>query len=190
MDLRFPLILASSSPRRKVLLESTGLKFDVISRPADENFSVDIEPQELALNIAENKLQSYKDLSDSHIVICADTIVVIDGQILGKPDNAYNALEMLKMLNGKKHNVITGVALAYPEGKKSFHETTTITLYTLEIKELQYYINHFEPFDKAGAYGIQEWFGHIAVKKIEGSYTNVVGLPVSKLYQRLKSLSA
>jgi len=190
MDLRFPLILGSSSPRRKVFLESTGLKFDVISRPADENFSVDVEPQEVALNIAENKLQSYKDLSDSHIVICADTIVVIDGQILGKPDNAYNALEMLKMLNGKKHNVITGVALAYPEGKKSFHETTTITLYTLEIKELQYYINHFEPFDKAGAYGIQEWFGHIAVKKIEGSYTNVVGLPVSKLYQRLKSLSA
>jgi len=189
MHLPYPLILASNSPRRKELLTNAGFKFKIVVKKVDETLPDGYTPVNTAVEIAQRKISHFMDLAKNHIVICADTIVAFNNKILGKAKNADDAFRMLQLINGKTHEVITAVAIAFPEGEFSFSVTTEVTLYKLDAEELKTYIRDYKPFDKAGAYGIQEWFGHAGVRKINGSYTNVVGLPVSQLYQKLKSLS-
>ncbi len=144
------------------------------------------EPEKEAESIAAYKLDHYRDLVVDNIVLCADTIVAFDGNILGKPDNEQKAFSMLRQLSNKSHHVITGVAIGSPEGDKIFSTSTKVTFGSFSEFEIDYYIKNFKPLDKAGAYGIQEWIGLIGIPHIEGSYYNVMGLPVADIYRNLK----
>ncbi|WP_286896802.1 MULTISPECIES: Maf family protein [Sphingobacterium] len=182
------IILGSQSPRRKQLLAGLGLTFEVDVRETDEYVDPNLSAAKVVRQIAIRKVEAFRDKDDC-LVICADTIVVSDkGEILGKPKDEQEARTTLTNLSGKKHLVLTAVAISW-EGKIStFVETTTVYFYELDADEIDHYVTKFSPLDKAGSYGIQEWIGLIAVKKIEGEYNNVVGLPTAKLYQELKKL--
>ncbi|WET70212.1 Maf family protein [Sphingobacterium sp.] len=182
------IILGSQSPRRKQLLAGLGLTFEVDVRETAEYVDPNLSAAEVVRQIAICKAEAFGDKEDC-LVICADTIVVSDkGEILGKPKDEQEARATLTNLSGKKHLVLTAVAISW-EGKIStFVETTTVYFYELDADEIDHYVTKFSPLDKAGSYGIQEWIGLIAVKKIEGEYNNVVGLPTAKLYQELKKL--
>jgi septum formation protein len=182
------IILGSQSPRRKQLLAGLGLTFEVDVRETAEYVDPNLSAAEVVCQIAICKAEAFADKKDC-LVICADTIVVSDkGEILGKPKDEQEARETLTNLSGQKHVVLTAVAISW-EGKMStFVETTTVYFYELELDEIDHYVTQFSPLDKAGSYGIQEWIGLIAIKKIEGEYNNVVGLPTAKLYQELKKL--
>jgi septum formation protein len=182
------IILGSQSPRRKQLLAGLGLTFEVDVRETAEYVDPNLSAAEVVRQIAICKAEAFGDKDDC-LVICADTIVVSDkGEILGKPKDEQEARVTLTNLSGKKHLVLTAVAISW-EGKIStFVETTTVYFYELDADEIDHYVTKFSPLDKAGSYGIQEWIGLIAVKKIEGEYNNVVGLPTAKLYQELKKL--
>ncbi|WP_333626502.1 Maf family protein [Sphingobacterium siyangense] len=182
------IILGSQSPRRKQLLAGLGLTFEVDVRETAEYVDPNLSAAEVVRQIAICKAEAFGDKDDC-LVICADTIVVSDkGEILGKPKDEQEARATLTSLSGKKHLVLTAVAISW-EGKIStFVETTTVYFYELDADEIDHYVTKFSPLDKAGSYGIQEWIGLIAVKKIEGEYNNVVGLPTAKLYQELKKL--
>ncbi|GAA0885514.1 MULTISPECIES: Maf family protein [Sphingobacterium] len=182
------IILGSQSPRRKQLLAGLGLTFEVDVRETAEYVDPNLSAAEVVRQIAICKAEAFGDKDDC-LVICADTIVVSDkGEILGKPKDEQEARATLTNLSGKKHLVLTAVAISW-EGKIStFVETTTVYFYELDADEIDHYVTKFSPLDKAGSYGIQEWIGLIAVKKIEGEYNNVVGLPTAKLYQELKKL--
>lgn len=182
------IILGSQSPRRKQLLAGLGLTFEVEVRETAEYVDPNLSAAEVVRQIAICKAEAFGDKDDC-LVICADTIVVSDkGEILGKPKDEQEARATLTNLSGKKHLVLTAVAISW-EGKISaFVETTTVYFYELDADEIDHYVTTFSPLDKAGSYGIQEWIGLIAVKKIEGEYNNVVGLPTAKLYQELKKL--
>ncbi len=186
MKLKYPLILASASPRRKELLLNAGLEFDTVVKPVDESIKRNLTPEHAVLEIAQNKLKSYKEFTLSHTVLCADTIVVHENKVLGKPKNAYEASKMLISLSGKKHQVITGVCITSPELIKSFFCKTEVNFFKLDKEEIKFYIDKFKPFDKAGGYGIQEWIGSVGIKSIVGDYNNVVGIPSSMVYQTLK----
>lgn len=184
----YNIILGSGSPRRKELLQGLGLEFQVLVRKGiSEEYPADMPAQEVAQYIAEEKAAAYTDLlSDSQtLVITADTVVICDGQILGKPADAADARRMLAMLGGKTHQVATGVCIETKEKKVAFHVTTDVTFKQLTDDEISYYISNYRPFDKAGAYGIQEWIGYIGVTAMNGSYFNVMGLPVQRIYQTL-----
>lgn len=182
------IILGSQSPRRKQLLAGLGLTFEVDVRETAEYVDPNLSAAEVVRQIAICKAEAFADKKDC-LVICADTIVVSDkGEILGKPKDEQEARETLTNLSGQKHVVLTAVAISW-EGKMStFVETTTVYFYELELDEIDHYVTQFSPLDKAVSYGIQEWIGLIAIKKIEGEYNNVVGLPTAKLYQELKKL--
>lgn len=182
------IILGSQSPRRKQLLAGLGLTFEVDVRETAEYVDPNLSAAEVVRQIAICKAEAFGDKEDC-LIICADTIVVSDkGEILGKPKDEQEARATLTNLSGKKHLVLTAVAISW-EGKIStFVETTTVYFYELDADEIDHYVTKFSPLDKAGSYGIQEWIGLIAVKKIEGEYNNVVGLPTAKLYQELKKL--
>ena len=182
------IILGSQSPRRKQLLAGLGLTFEVDVRETEEYVDPNLSAAEVVRQIAICKAEAFGDKDDC-LVICADTIVVSDkGEILGKPKDEQEARATPTNLSGKKHLVLTAVAISW-EGKiSSFVETTTVYFYELDADEIDHYVTKFSPLDKAGSYGIQEWIGLIAVKKIEGEYNNVVGLPTAKLYQELKKL--
>lgn len=182
------IILGSQSPRRKQLLAGLGLTFEVDVRETEEYVDPNLSAAEVVRQIAICKAEAFGDKDDC-LVICADTIVVSDkGEILGKPKDEQEARATLTNLSGKKHLVLTAVAISW-EGKiSSFVETTTVYFYELDADEIDHYVTKFSPLDKAGSYGIQEWIGLIAVKKMEGEYNNVVGLPTAKLYQELKKL--
>lgn len=175
------IILGSQSPRRKQLLAGLGLTFEVDVRETAEYVDPNLSAAEVVRQIAICKAEAFADKKDC-LVICADTIVVSDkGEILGKPKDEQEARETLTNLSGQKHVVLTAVAISW-EGKMStFVETTTVYFYELELDEIDHYVTQFSPLDKAGSYGIQEWIGLIAIKKIEGEYNNVVGLPTAKL---------
>ncbi|MBM3401436.1 MAG: septum formation protein Maf [Bacteroidetes bacterium] len=184
-----PIILASKSPRRQELLKLMGFDFQVVLREVDESFPPELTPSEIAVYISEKKAKAFDLLVENEIVITADTIVSIDGKILGKPENEEHAFEMLSELSGKRHEVITGVSLLKNHQLISFYELTEVFFKEISAEEIQYYIQTFQPADKAGAYGIQEWIGLIAVDRINGSYSNVVGLPTHRLYTELCKLS-
>lgn len=183
-----PVILGSKSPRRKKLLEDMGVNFDVVVREIEEAIFPNANAVEIVEYIACNKLKQFDGDFDKSLVITADTIVVYGDDILGKPRNKQEAQSMLETLQGTQHRVLTAVALAYQSERLSFVEETIVELFPLSSKEIEFYIDNFSPFDKAGAYGIQEWIGFVGVKSIQGAYENVVGLPTARLYQELKKL--
>lgn len=179
------IILASKSPRRQMILTEAGIDFTV--KPVDiiEDHFINLPVDEIAQHIAEQKTKQFPYLRENEIVIAADTTVIINNTILGKPADAQEAKEMLTSLSGKSHHVTTGVCIKNKYKMDSFSDTTWVQMKTLTDKEIDYYIKNYEPFDKAGAYGIQEWIGMIGIPRIEGSYFTVMGLPVHKLYNAL-----
>jgi septum formation protein len=181
------IILASRSPRRRFLLRQLGLEFTEISGEIDESFPDGLTPDEIAVNLAEKKAGHFSQLYEDpkNIVITADTLVLIDGRILGKPDGRAGAAEMLATLSGKMHRVVTGICIRSKDKNRSFTAWTDVYFKELSREEIDHYLEHYKPYDKAGAYGIQEWIGYIGITRIEGSYFNVMGLPVQKLYEEL-----
>lgn len=185
----YKIILASNSPRRKELLKGLDLEFEVRVMPGiDETYPDGLEVNEIPLFIANTKANAYsKQLKERELLITADTVVVVGSKVLGKPKDDKDACRMLELLSGKTHQVITGVCLCTSEKKKAFTVSTGVTFKKLSKEEIDYYISHYHPFDKAGAYGIQEWIGYVGVTSLNGSYFNVVGLPVQRIYEELKS---
>ena len=184
---KYRIILASRSPRRQQLLRDLGLTFDVVEMDYDETFPDNLQGKEAAIYLAKEKSSSFrKTIADNEIVITADTIVWCNNRAFGKPTDYHDARHMIRELSGNTHEVITGVNLLSSEKEVAFCESTKVTFEKLSDKEIDFYINEFKPFDKAGAYGIQEWIGYIGMEKIEGSFFNVMGLPVQQLYLELK----
>lgn len=185
-----PIILASKSPRRKKLLKQIGLKFRTETFEVEENLSQNLRPYKLVQQLAKEKLEAAKSKINNSIIITADTIVVLDGEILGKPRTEKEAIAMLKKLSGAKHNVYTGFAIYNDaNGKEIFgYEKTCVAFRELEDAEIKEYVKSGSPMDKAGAYGIQDDYGAVFVRKISGCYYNVVGLPLAKVYQALQSV--
>lgn len=181
------LILASSSPRRKELLENLQLPFEISSSNIDETYDKNLPPEEIVMSLAHQKAQSVAKRRPDAFVIGADTIVVIDGQVLGKPKMVQEAAEMLKKLSGKSHYVYTGVTIISPTNQVDFFEKTEVVFWDLTEEEINNYLKTGEHFDKAGAYGIQG-YGSLLVKKINGDYFSVVGLPVARTIRELKNL--
>lgn len=177
-----PLILASGSPRRKALLEACEVPFTVVVSEADESFPSTLSVADVPEYIAGNKAKAVARLvSDESIILAADTIVVVEKEIIGKPVDEQDAKRMLRLLSGKTHLVYTGVVLIRGDQKIAFTECTEVEFYALTDQQIDYYVEKFQPLDKAGAYGIQEWIGYIGIKMISGDYYNVMGLPVSRL---------
>ncbi len=182
----FRLILASRSPRRQQLMKELGLSFDTLEMDFDESYPDHLKGKDIALYLSERKAESVsKGIRDNEILITADTVVWCDDQLLGKPSGREEAIKMIRLLSSNTHEVITGVSLFSRKQRNSFAEITSVTFDTLTDHEIEYYVDNFKPFDKAGAYGIQEWIGLAACSRIEGSYFNVVGLPVQRLYREL-----
>ena len=188
MNLSRPLLLASNSPRRKELLTGLGLNYSIRVKEVHEEFPAELKRAEVAEYLASHKADAYRDELQDEVLITADTIVCLGDRVLNKPQSHHEASEMLRALSGTSHEVITGVCLLTKENKTVFHDITKVYFKELTQAEIDYYINHYKPFDKAGAYGIQEWIGMIGIERIEGSYFNVVGLPVQKLYTYLVEL--
>ncbi len=181
------IILGSASPRRKELLSAAGFSFEVRTKDTDESFPSELPSDEVALFVATKKLDALLgNLEDDTVLVCADTTVVVDNQILNKPKDAAEAREMLQTLSNRSHKVITGVCIASTQKSHSFSVATTVLFKELSSVEIDFYIQEFKPFDKAGGYGIQEWIGHAAIVRIEGSYNNVVGLPTHEVYEALQ----
>jgi len=184
---KYRIILASRSPRRQQLLKELGLKFDIVIREYSESYPEGLDGEAIARHIAYRKAITFTgELSDNEIVITADTIVWCNGRVLGKPLNYEEAVSILKEISGNTHEVITGVTLFSSFKEKTFSVSTKVTFETLSPEEINFYVDKFKPYDKAGAYGIQEWIGLVACSGIDGSYFNVVGLPVQKLYKELQ----
>lgn len=184
---QYEIILASKSPRRRQLLNDLGLKFSVGSMDVPEEFPEGLGMTEIPVYLAELKAEAFRpELRENQLVITADTIVWLDGKVLGKPSDYDDGYRMLKGLSGKKHEVITGVCLLSSKKKISFFALTDVWFKSLTEEEIHYYLENFRPYDKAGAYGIQEWIGYVAINRIEGSFFNVMGLPVQSLYEHLK----
>lgn len=186
--LKYRIILASNSPRRKELLGGLGLDFEVKTLPGiDESYPAGLPGEEIPIHISSKKAQAYESqLDDDVLLITADTIVYLDGLVLGKPADEADAIEMLTKLAGRTHEVITGVTIKTCRKAKSFSVVSKVTFAPLTEEEIRYYVTNYRPFDKAGAYGIQEWIGFVGVQSLEGSYFNVMGLPIQRLYQELK----
>lgn len=187
LKLKQPIILASKSPRRQELLNLMGLNFSVELKDVDESYPATLSAPEIAVYIAEKKAKAFNANPDE-IIITADTIVAINGEILGKPRDHQEAQEMLGKLSGSKHEVYTGVSINYKGKIVSFYDQTEVFCRVLNTEEINYYIDNYQPFDKAGSYGVQDWFGLTVVERLNGSYTNVMGLPTEKLYQYLLKL--
>ena len=187
MELKYKLILASNSPRRKELLAGLGVPFEVrVLQDIDEHYPENLPVNEVARYIAKEKADAYRRIvAADELIITADTVVIVGYEILGKPMDEADAVRMLRLLSGRTHQVTTGVCLLTAEKERCFDVTTDVTFKTLTDEEIHYYVNRYRPFDKAGAYGIQEWIGYIGVTGLNGSYYNVMGLPVQRIYQEL-----
>lgn len=179
-------ILASKSPRRQQLIEMLGLDFSVVSKEVEENFPENLPKEEIPVYLARLKAQPFLDeLQPNDLLITADTIVWLNGRVMGKPATADEAGQMLADLSGNEHQVISGVRLTSSEKYSEFYATSNVQFKTLTGSEIEHYISAYKPFDKAGAYGIQEWIGLIGITHIEGSFYNVMGLPIQKLYEEI-----
>ncbi len=186
---KYNIILASKSPRRQELLKGIGLNFSIMTRDVDESYSKNISVFDVAPFLSLKKAKAFEEseLPENYLVITADTVVVVNDKILGKPVDADEARNMLRLLSGKKHSVISGVTIRTAEKIKTFSVTSKVSFDVLDEEEVEHYVKEYKPFDKAGSYGIQEWIGYIGVNNVEGSYFNVMGLPTHKLYQMLKN---
>lgn len=186
---KYNIVLASKSPRRQELLKGIGIEFSVVTKDVDESYSSEMSVYDVApfLSLKKAKVFNADELPDNYMVITADTVVIVDDRILGKPKDADDAREMLRLISGKKHSVVTGVTVRTDNNIKTFSVVSKVSFETLDQEEIEYYVKTFKPFDKAGSYGIQEWIGYIGVNHVEGSYFNVMGLPTQKLYKMLKT---
>ena len=188
---KYHIILASNSPRRRELLGGLGIKYEVKVLPdIEENYPADLPVAQIAEYIAKEKADAYRELMEqTDLIITADTIVVAGDEVMGKPVDADDARRMLHKLSGRTHQVITGVCLTTTDKQRAFSVTTDVTFKQLTDEEIDYYIRTYRPFDKAGAYGIQEWIGYVGVTGLNGSYFNVMGLPVQRIYNELTTAS-
>jgi septum formation protein len=183
-------ILASQSPRRKQLLEWAEVDFEIVVHTTDESFPPHLNPTEASLYIAQQKAEAVRTyLNTDKTIIAADTIVVLDNQIIGKPKDAAEAFTILSSLSGQTHTVITGVAIQNNEKKAVFSDHTEVEFHELTPEQIRFYIDKYQPYDKAGAYAIQEWIGVVGIKRIKGDFYNVMGLPVSRVIQTLQNFS-
>jgi septum formation protein len=185
MDLKYRLVLASQSPRRQYLLKELGLEFEIKTKDIEEDFPTYLRREEIPLYLCEKKAAAYNDLEDDQLLITADTIVWVDTDPLNKPKDKPDAIRMLNTLSGRMHEVITAVCLKSKERTTSFYAVTDVYFKDLTSEEIEYYVDTYKPYDKAGAYGAQEWIGYIGIEKIHGSYFNVMGLPLKELYEEL-----
>ncbi len=182
------IILASKSPRRFELMKMAGFEFTVDSKNVEENHPEGIAPELIPASLATKKAKAFlAELDDNTVVIGADTIVILDGVIYEKPSDREHAIEMLSALSGKTHEVVTGVCILSNKKEVVFSETTKVHFNPFTLAEIEYYVDHFKPFDKAGSYACQEWIGAIGIKKFDGDYFNVVGLPINRVYHEMKS---
>ncbi len=180
------IILASGSPRRQQFLKELELDFEIKLKEIEEIYPDHLKAEEITNFLAKLKASAFEnELQDNEVLITSDTIVWLDNKALGKPIDASHAVRMLTEMSGKTHKVITSVCIKTTQKELVFHDETLVTFASLTLEEIEYYLNNYQPFDKAGSYGIQEWIGLIAIEKIEGSYANVVGLPTHKLYKEL-----
>ena len=186
----YHIILASNSPRRRELLAGLGLQFEVKVLPdIEESYPPSLPVTEIAQYIAAEKAMAYRrQMRDDELIITADTVVIVDNEVLGKPVDAADARRMLRLLSGRKHQVTTGVCLTTVGQQRQFSVTTDVWFRELSDEEIAHYVDHYRPFDKAGAYGIQEWIGYIGVTGIEGSYFNVMGLPTQRISVEMQKL--
>lgn len=183
----YQIILASNSPRRKQLLQGLDIAFTVmVKNNISEAYPQNLPAEQVPLFIAKQKAKAY-NITHNQLLITADTVVVVGSKVLGKPHDAKQAKHMLQLLSGQTHQVITGVCLTTLQKQRAFSVTTHVSFKHFTNEELDYYISTYQPFDKAGAYGIQEWIGYIGVTKLEGSYFNVMGMPVQRIYQELNT---
>lgn len=187
---KYHIILASNSPRRRELLSGLGIDYEVKILPGiDESYPENLTGEEIPMYIAREKADAYRpSIKPDELIITADTIVCLEGQVLGKPKDETDACRMLRLLSGRTHQVITGVCITTAEMQRTFAATTDVTFDTLSEEEITHYVNNYRPMDKAGAYGVQEWIGFIGVTRLEGSYFNVMGLPIQRLYKELKRI--
>jgi septum formation protein len=181
----YRIILGSQSPRRQELIKGLGINFEVKSIDVEENYPEKLIGAEIPVFLAEKKANAYQ-LTHDTLLITADTIVWLENNVLGKPKNEDEAREMLNTLSGKTHQVITGVCISSLKKRKTFHVVSNVRFSPVSEEEINYYVKKYRPLDKAGAYGVQEWIGYIGVEYIEGSYYNIMGLPIQKLYTELK----
>ena len=189
MNIVRPLILASSSPRRQFILKEAGFTFSVEKPDVEENFPHDMPVDQVARYLAMKKAEFFRSTIQNQLIVTADTVVIINSYILNKPQDRNEAISMLNVLSGTTHLVMTGVCILSAEKEESFDDTTEVTFKKLTQAEIEFYVDHYKPYDKAGAYGAQDWIGMVAIEKITGSYFNVMGLPIHKVYQHLISWS-
>ncbi|MEO6611331.1 MAG: Maf family protein [Chitinophagaceae bacterium] len=183
------IILASQSPRRKQLLEWAEVPFEVVVKETDERFPPGLTPEEVAVYIARNKaLAVQAQRTKEEVILAADTIVVLGENIIGKPVHREDAVSILLALSGEQHRVITGVVIRKGEQEIAFADSTEVTFHRLSVDEIEFYVDKYKPYDKAGAYAIQEWIGVVGIKSINGDFYNVMGLPVSRVVQELKRI--
>lgn len=188
MNFKHPLILASSSPRRQFLMREAGYEFTVEKPAVDESFPAELPVEQVARYLATKKAEYFRrELHEELVVVTADTVVILENEILNKPADRKEAIQMLSKLNGKTHLVMTGVCILSTEKEVNFDDTTEVTFKILSLDEIEFYVNTYKPYDKAGAYGAQDWIGMVAIEKISGSYFNVMGLPMHKVYQHLSN---
>ena len=185
---RYNIILASNSPRRKELLSGLNIPYEIKTLPdIDESYPDSLAGEDIAIYIAKEKANAYLDqLDENTLLITADTIVLLDGKVYGKPSDETDAKQMLRDLSGKTHQVMTGVCITTKDKQVSFGVSSEVRFSKLDDDEIEYYVSNYKPFDKAGAYGVQEWIGYVAVEYISGSYFNIMGLPIQRLYRELK----
>lgn len=187
-DHTFRIVLGSKSPRRQELLNQLGLDFEIRSSEVNETYPKDLKTNEVALYLSNLKGNSFREnIKEDELIITADTVVILGDEILEKPADRQEAIAMLRKLSGKSHRVMTGVTFTTASNQHCFSETTKVTFKELAEVEIAYYVDHYKPYDKAGAYGIQEWIGLVAVESIEGCFFNVIGLPIPRLYAKLQS---
>ena len=185
---KYHIILASKSPRRQELLRGMGVNFEILTKETPEEYPADLPLDEVPKYLSLQKSLAFanEELPADYLLITSDTIVICEGEILGKPKDREDAARMLRLLSGKTHHVVTGVTVRSAEKTESFAVRSNVTFATLDTEEIDYYIEQCRPYDKAGAYGIQEWIGYVGISGLEGSFYNVMGLPTRKLYQCLK----
>lgn len=184
-------VLGSGSPRRKELLAGIGVSFEIRTKDTPEIFPESLPPQKVPAFLAELKAQALiGELKQNEIVICADTVVILDQKIIGKPSDRADAIAMLTKLSGRTHEVVTGVFIGNATHQMIQSDSTLVTFLELTNDQIIHYIDQYQPFDKAGSYGVQEWLGYVTVEKIVGSYTNVMGLPTHKVYQMIEKMKA
>lgn len=183
------IILASQSPRRKQLLEWAEVPFEIIVKETDESYPSNLSLEDIAIHIARNKaLAVQKDNHFTKPILAADTLVVLDDKIIGKPGDRQHAISILSNLSGKKHRVITGVVILYNEKETAFADATEVDFYELTMEQIIFYVDKYKPYDKAGAYAIQEWIGVVGIKSVAGDFYNVMGLPISRVVKELMKL--